>query len=145
MNVEGYWAVVQCVTKMEHIVRREIEKTNHGAFLPTYARHWKVDGRQYSKEHPVIGGYVFFKTGGRDYAGLPDIHGAYRVLSDAVDGSAIPVAPHEMVRMMVAHASGQHDKTLEAKYTKYYRPPSSSRRKSRKPRASKRLRGFHTP
>jgi hypothetical protein len=57
---EAYWAVAQTVTKMEHLVRRDIEKTNHGAFLPTCARFWKVDGRQYAKERPLIGGYVFF-------------------------------------------------------------------------------------
>lgn len=144
MSTEGYWAVAQTVSKMEHIVRREIEKANHGAFLPTRARHWKVDGRQYSKEYPVIGGYVFFMTSGDDYAGIPDIHGVYSVLSNP-DGSAKRVHPKEMVRMMLAHASGQEDETLPPRYTKYYRPESSARRKSRKPRASKRLRSFHIP
>jgi hypothetical protein len=154
MTMQGYWAVAQTVSKMEHIVRREIEKTNHGAFLPTCARHQQIDGRQHSKERPVIGGYVFFYTTGRDFAGIPDIHGVYNVLTCAPDmdtpdrpPSAARVQPKEMVRLMVDHASGEHDETLPPRYTKYYRPQpsSSSRRKSRKPRASKRLRTLHTP
>lgn len=146
MSTQGYWAVAQTVSKMEHIVRREIEKTNHGAFLPTCVRHRKVDGYQCSKERPAIGGYVFFYTAGDDYAGIPDIHGVYDVLKNP-DGMAQRVLPREMVRLMVDHASGKHDETLAPRYTKYYRPqPSSSaRRKSRKPRASKRVRNVHTP
>lgn len=152
--MQGYWAVAQTVSKMEHIVRREIEKTNHGAFLPTCVRHRKIDGLQRSNERPMMGGYVFFFTYGRDFAGIADIHGVYNVLASAPDmdtpdrpGSAGRVLPSEMVRMMVDHASGKHDETLAPRYTKYYRPPpsSSARRKSRKPRASKRVRNIHTP
>jgi hypothetical protein len=36
------------------------------------------DDREYAKEYPLIGGYVFFLTEGDDYAGIPDIHGVYR-------------------------------------------------------------------
>ena len=142
MSTEGYWAVAQTVSKMEHIVRREIEKTNHGTFLPTYTRHWKVDGRDYVKECPRIGGYVFFKTSGDDYAGIPDIHGVYNVLSNP-DGSAKRVQSAEMVRLMLRHACGNSE-ALPPRYTKYHRP-ETSRRKSRKPRASKRIRNLHTP
>lgn len=131
----SYWAVAQTVTTMEHIVRREIEKTNHGAFVPTCARFWKVDGREYSKERPVFGGYVFFLTKSDDWAGIPDIHGVYRVLSSRVLDS-------EMKRMVVSHAAGEHNETLPPRYTKYYRAPEGYRRKSRKPRASKRIRSF---
>lgn len=129
----SYWAVAQTVSKMEHIVRREIEKTNHGTFLPTCARFWKVDGREYARERPVIGGYVFFLTDGEDWAGIPDIHGVYRVLPSRV-------LDHEMKRMVIGHAAGEHNETIAPRYTRYYRAPESYRRKSRKPRASKRIR-----
>jgi hypothetical protein len=150
--MRGYWAAAQVVSKMEHIVRREIEKANHGAFVPTHARHQKIDGRLCSKERPTIGGYVFFYTWGRDFAGISDIHGVYSVLASAPDmdtpdrpGSAGRVLPSEMARMMIEHANGKNDETLTPRYTKYYRSPPSSRRKSRKPRSSKRLRTVHTP
>lgn len=138
----SYWAVAQTVSKMEHIVRREIEKTNHGAFLPTYARHALVDGRRLVKEHPRFTGYVFFYTSGDDYAGIPDIHGVYGVLSSAC-GKASPVSVEEMHRMVMCHASGDNE-TMPARYTKYYRPLAytSVRRKSRKPRPGKRIRSL---
>ena len=137
----GYWAVAQTVSTMEHIVRREIEKANHGAFVPTYARHAVVDGRRTTKEHPRFVGYVFFHTSGEDYAGIPDIHGVYGVLSTA-SGKASEVTPEEMKRMMLTHATGEAE-TLPARYTKYYRPLaylSVRRKNSRKPRPGKRIR-----
>lgn len=134
----GYWAVAQTVSKMEHIVRREIEKTSHGAFLPTYAKHWKVDGRDYSDERALLTGYVFFQTRADDWAGIPDIHGVYGVLTGRVQ-------PNELKRLMVDHACGQHNETGLPRYTRYYRPPSkkSIRYKSRKPRPGNRIRNIH--
>lgn len=142
MTTGSYWAVAQTVSKMEHIVRREIEKSNHGAFVPTYARHAVVDGRRSTKEHPRFTGYVFFHTSGEDYAGIPDIHGVYNVLSSAC-GKASPITVDEMKRIVMSHAAGDTE-TLPARYTKYYRPLAytSVRRKSRKPRASKRISSF---
>jgi transcription antitermination factor NusG len=137
----SYWAVAQTVSTMEHIVRREIEKANHGAFVPTYARHAVVDGRRTTKEHPRFVGYVFFHTDGEDYAGIPDIHGVYGVLR-SVSGKASPVTGKEMHRMVVAHAAGDAE-TLPARFTKYYRPLaylSTRRKNSRKPRPGKRIR-----
>jgi transcription antitermination factor NusG len=136
----GYWAVAQTVSTMEHVVRRDIEKTNHGAFLPTYARHAVVDGRRHTKEHPRFTGYVFFYTSGNDYAGIPDIHGVYGVLRSAC-GKASPVTGDEMRRLMIEHATGAEE-TLAPRYTKYYRPPTkkSIRHRSRKPRPGKRIR-----
>lgn len=146
----SYWAVAQTVTTMEHIVRREIEKTNHGAFLPTYAKHWKVDDREYSKEYPLIGGYVFFKTEPDKWAGIPDIHGVYRVMVirsvDPATGKTTSardaVTESEMARLVLGHAAGDHARTGEIRFTKYYRPPTkkSVRHKSRKPRPGNRLR-----
>lgn len=138
---ESYWAVAQTVTTMEHLVRREIEKTNHGAFLPTCARYWKVDGVQYAKERPLVGGYVFFKTAGDDYAGIPDIHGVYCVLKGP-DGIASRVSPAEIGRLMLSHIIGGGNETMAPRYTKYYQPLRYTRvnRKSRKPRQSKRAR-----
>lgn len=139
---ESYWAVAQTVTTMEHLVRRDLEKTNHGAFLPTCARRWKVDDREYAKERPLIVGYVFFKTTGDDYAGVPDIHGVYRVLTGAC-GIASRVPSSDIARLMLKHIAGDDDENLPARFTKYYQPFRAPRasRKSRKPRASKRARG----
>lgn len=133
-----YWAVAQTVSKMEHVVRRDIEKTDRGAFLPTYAKRWQVDGREYAKEYPLFTGYVFFMTTGDDWAGIPDIHGVYRVLKSQV-------LPDEMRRLEIDHATGEHDKTGEARFTRYYRPPVRAangqfKRKRRRPRPGKRLR-----
>lgn len=121
MTTESYWAVAQTVTTMEHVVRREIEKTNHGAFVPTYARHWKIDGRQYAKEVPLLGGYVFFLTKADDWAGIPDIHGVYDVLANS-DRSAKRVTDIEMARLVLRHANGSNNEVRPPQYTKYYRP-----------------------
>lgn len=137
--MESYWAVAQTVSRMEHIVRREIEKANHGAFLPTCVRHRKVDGVQFSNERPVLGGYVFFLTGSEDWAGIPDIHGVYRVLANP-NRTAKRVADDEMKRLVLGHACGAHDETMAPRYTKYYRPEPTRKRKVRKARPGKRLR-----
>lgn len=141
----AHWAVAQTVSKMEHIARRDIEKTNHGAFLPTYARHWKVDGVQHSKEHPLFTGYVFFLTKPDDYAGIPDIHGVYRVLSSPSqqpdEGAlASPVSPDEMQRLFMGCALNRHTEVAPPRYTKYYRGERPTRKTSRKPRPGKRIR-----
>lgn len=136
---KSYWAVAQTVSRMEHLVRREIEKTNHGAFIPTVVRHWWVDGRRYTKERPLFTGYVFFMTDGGDWAGIPDIHGVYRVLPTRVDDGA-------MKRLVIGHICREHDETMPPRYTKYYRPSTikelreKRRQKSRRPRRSKRAR-----
>ena len=140
MSTESYWAVAQTVTTMEHIVRREIEKANHGAFLPTYAKHWKVDGVQYTKEYPLIGGYVFFKTEADDWAGIPDIHGVYDVLANP-DRSPKRVSDDEMARLMLGHASGTHDLEGRPRYTKYFRGERPKEtKKRRRPRPGRRIR-----
>jgi len=139
--MEAYWAVAQTVSKMEHIVRREIERTNRGTFLPTCARFWKVDGREYSKERALLTGYVFFKTNGRDWDGIPDMPGVYRVPANA-DETPMRVLPKEIRRLMIGHASGDHNEILPPRYTKYYRPDQKPKRRqrNRRPRPSKRLR-----
>ncbi len=139
MTSGSYWTAAQTVTNMEHLVRRDIEKANHGAFLPTFARHWKVDGREYAKERPLIGGYVFFMTKQDDWAGIPDIHGVFRVLSNP-DGSPKRISQSEMARMVLGHAAGDHNRTDPAKFTKYYRPLPAQKKSSRKPRPGKRIR-----
>lgn len=134
---EHYWAVVQTVSKMEHIVRRDIEKTNHSAFVPTYAKHRKVDGNDYVKEHPLFTGYVFFLTRRDDWAGIPDIHGVYRVLPCGL-------RPEEMKRVLIEHTVGQHNCSDVPRYTRYYRPPTkkAARYRRRRPRPGKRLRSI---
>lgn len=142
MTTGSYWAVAQTVTTMEHVVRREIEKTNRGAFLPTKVRFWKVDGREYAKEVAALGGYVFFVTNGEDWAGVPDIHGVYGVLVNP-DRTPMRVSASEMARMEISHAAGHLNETLPPRFTKYYRPPTKKSvrfKRSRKPRPGNRLR-----
>jgi hypothetical protein len=141
---ERYWAVAQTVPKMEHIARREIEKTNHGAFLPTCVRSWKVDGRDHVKESPLFTGYVFFLTDGDDWAGIPDILGVYSVPANP-NHRAQRVRESDMFRLVVGHAVGDHNRTEPPRYTKYFRgemPRPPHRRSSRKPRPGKRLRNL---
>ncbi|PDT71722.1 antitermination protein NusG [Bradyrhizobium ottawaense] len=142
---ERYWTVAQTVSKMEHIARRDIEKGGHGAFLPTYARHWKVDGRPHAKECPLFTGYVFFMTEAEDWAGIPDIHGVYRVPANP-NGKAQRVKDCEMARLVLGHASGDHNRTDAPRYTRYYNPdrvPKPKRKGGRRsrPRRSKAARG----
>jgi transcription antitermination factor NusG len=144
---ERYWTVAQTVSKMEHIARREIEKTNHGAFIPTFARSQKVDGLENRKEIPLFTGYVFFMTeaddirGEYDWAGIPDIHGVYSVPCNP-NGKAERVTDKEMLRMFMGHIRGRYNERAPARYTRYYNPDrkASARKKSRKPRPGKRLR-----
>lgn len=140
MAEQSYWAVAQTVSKMEHIVRREIEKTDRGAFLPTYAKCWKVDDRDYRKEYPLLTGYVFFLTGPDDWAGVPDLNGVYRVLSTA-NWTPCRVTDSEMTRLTMSHINRDHDRIAEPRFTKYYRPIVRPKRKSsRKPRPGNRIR-----
>lgn len=136
---ERYWAVAQTVSNMEHIVRREIEKTHREAFLPTYARHWKIDDRAYAKEYPLVGGYVFFLTKPDDWAGIPDIHGVYRVLTKP-NWEPSRVTDSEMTRLVLSHATGDHSRTDPPRYTKYYRRPTKKAARYRRPRPGKRIR-----
>ena len=146
---ERYWTVAQTVSKMEHIARREIEKTNHGAFLPTFARSRKVDGHEYCTEIPLFTGYVFFMTEADDarkeydWAGIPDIHGVYRVPANP-SGKAQRVTDQEMLRMFFGHVRGAHNERAQPRYTRYYNPDrrSAPRKSSRKPRPGKRLRNL---
>ena len=143
MTTQSYWAVAQTVPKMEHLVRREIEKTNRGAFVPTYARVWTVDGKKYVKEHPILGGYVFFLTNADDWAGIPDIHGVYDVLVSP-DRSPKRVSEAEMARLVLIHATGAHRVEIAPRYTKYFRgerpKPTAKRVRARRSRPSKRAR-----
>lgn len=139
-----HWAVAQTVTTMEHIVRREIEKSERGAFVPTYTRHWKIDGKQYAKEYPLISGYVFFLMQADDWAGIPDMHGVYDVLANA-DRTAKRVTDIEMARLVLGHAKDIHRRTDLPRYTKYYRPSSNGQfgrkpNRRRRPRPGKKLR-----
>lgn len=122
-----YWAVAQTVSRMEHIVRRDIEKTGHSAFVPTFAKHWKVDGMDYANERPLFTGYVFFLTERDEWAGIPDIHGVYRVMPGVV-------RPAEMVRIIVEHSTGVHDRQEMPRYTRYYQKPTKKVARYRRPR-----------
>ncbi|WP_441235643.1 transcription termination/antitermination protein NusG [Bradyrhizobium sp. 930_D9_N1_4] len=146
--VERYWTVAQTVSRMEHVVRRDLEKADHGAFVPTYARRWSVDGRSYAKECALFTGYVFFMTDGDGWAGIPDIYGVYRVPANP-DGKPHRVKPAEMLPIVLGHAAGDHDKQEPARFTRYYNPQRAERQRRdpvrRRPRRSKRARANPDP
>lgn len=139
---QRYWTVAQTVSRMEHLVRRDIERTNHGAFLPTCARRQLIDNKLHVKERPIFTGYVFFMTTSDDWAGIPDIHGVYRVPFNA-NGTAQRVLDGEMKRISVAHAAGEFDEMMPPRFTRFYGPPierPKHKRRRTRPRKSRQFR-----
>lgn len=128
---EQYWAACQTITGREHVVRAEIEKMDRGAFLPTYVRSCVKDGKLSAGERAAVPGYVFFRAGHDDWAPVQDIDGVIGVLSNGY--RAMRISHEDMARMVIGHAVGSHNR-FEAP------APARDRRKSRKPRPSKRAR-----
>jgi transcription antitermination factor NusG len=119
-----------------HRVRPEIEKTNHGTFLPTYARLWSVDGKSWSKERALMPGYLFFLTEPEGWGDVSNVDGVYAVLSN--DSKASRVTDDEMRRMVLDHAMGVHNR-IEGKLAAEPAKPRYGRRR-RRPRHGKRMR-----
>lgn len=132
---ETYWAVCRTFSFRVHRVMPEIEKTNHGTFLPTYARVWSSRGKMSARERVLFPGYLFFRTEPKGWANVRDVEGVHSVLAQGERASRVTDA--EMCRMVLDHATRKHDDTnvegLE-------RIASSRRRKGRRPRQSKRAR-----
>jgi transcription antitermination factor NusG len=135
MNEEPHWAVCRTFSFRVHRVRPEIEKTNHGTFLPTYARAWVRDGELCIRERLLMPGYLFFMTEPEGWADVRDVEGVHSVLSN--NGRASKVLPGEMLRLVVDHATGAHNSaTLDG----LNRRQRTKRERARRPRASKRAR-----
>lgn len=134
---EQIWAAARAMPGREHVIRGEIEKANHGAFLPTYARTWISDGKVSARESALMPGYVFFKTDPEGWGHVSNIDGVQDVLAYS-SGVAKRVTDDEMMRLVLGHASGDGDR-IEAPIR--FEPPRRERKKcSRKPRRSRRIR-----
>lgn len=131
---QTYWAVCRTFSFRVHRVAPEIERTNHGTFLPTYARVWSSRGKLSARERVLFPGYLFFQTTPKGWAAVRDVEGVHSVLAQGETASR--VTDSEMHRMMIAHATRAYDEVsgegLERITTK--------RRRGRRPRASKRAR-----
>ena len=134
-TAEPYWAVCRTFSFRVHRVMREIEKTNHGTFLPTYARVWSSRGKLSARERVLFPGYLFFQTVGDKWAAVRDVDGVHSVLTHGE--RADEVKPHEMARMVIDHAMRAHD---EVSGEGLERVANTKRKKGRRPRASKRAR-----
>lgn len=138
---EQYWAACRTVPGREHIVRAEIEKTERGAFLPTFARSWISDGKISARESVLMPGYVFFKTDAQGWGGVSAIDGVHDVLSYSTADDrhlAKRVSDQDMLRLTLGHATGDYNR-IDAPITCEL-PVRRERKSSRKPRCSNRIR-----
>jgi transcription antitermination factor NusG len=130
-----HWAVCQALSNRVHRVRPEIEKIDRGTFLPTYARVWSSGGKLSARERQLFPGYLFFRTGERDWGAVANVDGVYRVLLNGE--CAARISDDDMQRMVLDHVNGTHN---EVDLGGLDRARSEKRRRQRKPRASKRAR-----
>lgn len=131
----SYWAVCRAYSNRVCWLRPEIEKTNHGTFLPTYVRVWASDGKLSMREKALMPGYLFFLTNEDDWGAVKNVEGVFDVLSN--NGKASRVSDDEMHRMVMGHILGDaNDINLDG-LERVYNP---RRRRSRRPRASRRAR-----
>jgi N-methylhydantoinase B/oxoprolinase/acetone carboxylase alpha subunit len=128
-----YWAVCRTFSNRVHRVAPEIEKANHGTFLPTYARVWSSNGKLSARERVLFPGYLFFQTDATGWGAVSEIDGVDEVLAHGERASR--VTDDEMCRMMISHATREHD---ERDTTGLER--TARRKRYRRPRASKRAR-----
>jgi transcription antitermination factor NusG len=131
---DQHWAVCQAISSRVHRVRPEVEKTNHGTFLPTFARVWASDGKLSQRERALFPGYLFFRTGRDSWGAVRQVDGVYRVLSNC--GKASRVTDAEMVRLVVGHATGEFNEIDLSGLER----PKARRRKRTRSRPSKRAR-----
>lgn len=131
---EQFWAACRTFTGREHVVRAKIEELHRGAFLPTYVRSWVSGGRLSAVERAAVPGYVFFRSSRDDW---PPVQGVDGVIGVLLDGDrAMRISNEEMARLVLDHAAGAHNR-FDGCVSEASR---SGRRKSRKPRRSKRAR-----
>jgi transcription antitermination factor NusG len=130
---EQFWAACQAMPGLEHRIRADIEESGRGAFLATLARTWVRDGKLCATEAPAVPGYVFFRATDEDWGAVSSIEGVQRVLVN--DGLAMRVNHTDMARMVIGHATGEHNR-LEARIAR----AKAERKKSRKPRPGNRIR-----
>jgi hypothetical protein len=139
-----YWAACQMMPGQEHIVRAKVEEADRGAFVPTFARMWAADGKVSAKECAAMSGYVFFRTNGLDWAQVEAIDGVQVLTMEGLDNKGMPariakpVTDEEMRRMVLGHATGEHDR-IEACITQRKARDRNRRRRSRPGRRIRKL------
>jgi transcription antitermination factor NusG len=135
MNASPHWAVCRTFSNRVHWVRPEIEKTNHGTFLPTYVRVWASDGKLSCRERALMPGYLFFMTEPDRWGEVKNVEGVFDVLSN--NGKASRVTEREINRLVLGHILGDfNDIDLRG----LERQPQERRKRHRRPRASRRAR-----
>jgi transcription antitermination factor NusG len=131
---EPYWAVCRAFSNRVHIVRRDIEKTEHGTFLPTFAKVWVSDGKLSCRTRALMPGYLFFVTEPDRWGEVANVDGVFGVLAN--NGRAGRVTDAEMHRLVMGHVLGDHaDVNLDGLQVE-----AQPRRRHRRPRPSKRAR-----
>lgn len=133
-ELKTYWAVCRTFSNRVHRVRQEIEKAGHGTFCPTYARVWASDGKFSSRERVQYPGYLFFQTTAKGWGDVRSIDGVDEVLAHGE--IARPVQDEEMIRIVIADATQEHN---EVDYSGIPSQPRKRRRR-RRARPGKRLR-----
>lgn len=124
----AHWAVCRVFSSRVHIVRTEIEKTDRGTFLPTYAKVWVADGKLCVKERALMPGYLFFKTEPASWSEVKNVYGVFDVLNN--NGQASRVTDAEMQLLVMGHVTGEHnDVSLEG--LDRLRPDRKRRRRAR--------------
>ena len=128
-----HWAVCRAYSSRVHIVRSEIEKTDHGTFLPTYAKVRASDGKLFCRERPLMPGYLFFfLPDPKRWTDVKNVYGVFDVISN--NEGASKVTGPEMHRLVMGHVTGEHNDVDISGLER------EARRNGRKPRASKRAR-----
>jgi hypothetical protein len=137
---EEHWAVCRTFSNRVHWVRPEIEKTNHGTFLPTYVRAWASDGKFSCRERALMPGYLFFMTEPDRWGDVKNVEGVFDVLTKYDPRGRLVagrVTEAEINRLVLGHIRGEFD-DINLDGLERVRQPR--RRRHRRPRASKRAR-----
>jgi transcription antitermination factor NusG len=137
-GTEEYWAVCRAFSNRVHWLRPEIEKTNHGTFMPTYVRVWSSDGKLSIRERALMPGYLFFKTKPNLWGEVANVEGVYGVLAN--NGKASKVTVDEMQRMVIGHILGDANEVDLAGLERQHQRYQSKRERARRQRPSKRAR-----
>jgi transcriptional antiterminator NusG len=92
-------------------VRSGIEALDRGACLPTFVHGYVFRGRLRTTEHPIIPNYVLVALNGIDddaWSAINHVEGIHRVLTN--NGKPGRVSEKEVADLMLAHATGAHNR-----------------------------------
>lgn len=103
-----YWAAIHTHPQAEPDVRKGIEDLGFGCFLPNFSEYSVKRQRLDWRQKATLTGYVLVSlSDGQPWRDIEDVEGVNRVLTSAYKPCRIQ--PEEMHRIVVAHASGQHN------------------------------------